>query len=147
MILERISKLDYDQLDGFKIIFSQPTKIFGKLASVENNVLLAWKSELVDPIVLEFNNVFLIGLDNRMAVYNTKDNRLLALYPLSSNFLSFLKYQAGIIIIAELEALVLSKIDFSISKHIHLPDLVEDYKKEDDLVKIICMNGDIVEIS
>lgn len=147
MILERISKLDYDQLDGVKIIFSQPTKTFGKLAGAGNNILLAWKSELVEPVLMESNNVLLIGLDNRVAIYNTRDHRLLALYPLSSNFLSFLTHRAGVIIITELEVLVLSEIDFSIGKHIHLPDLVENYKKKGDLVRIICMNGDIIEVS
>ena len=82
----------------------------------------------------------LIGVDNKIAVYNLIQKVMIALVPLSSRFLSFIVRKRSVVIISELEIFVLNTREYTIVNHVNLPDLVEDYQENEGGIRIICMD-------
>jgi len=140
MRVEKISRTELQYEDYLKIHFDENSNICGRVSGIDELILICWSSELIEPLLVKHGSNLLIGVDNKIAVYNLIQKVMIALVPLSSRFLSFIVRKRSVVIISELEIFVLNTREYTIVNHVNLPDLVEDYQENEGGIRIICMD-------
>lgn len=146
MRVEKISNTEFQSEIYLKVVFAEDPKIYGRLTGINETILICWNSELIEPSLVKNNNNLLIGVDNKFAIYHLVQKVLIALFPLSSRFLSVIIRKNSVVVVAELEVIVLNISQYSIINHVNLPDVVEDYQENEKGIKIICMDETALDI-
>lgn len=147
MKLQRILKSEYEITDSPKIVLADSPSCFGKISHHGKQLLVSWNSEMVEPLLCEFDNNLFIGADCKFAVFDSDNRVMLLLFCLGSNFLSVIDQANQLIVISELEVVILNKNGLSICRYLYLPDLVEDYDELSRGVRVICADGTAVDVT
>jgi hypothetical protein len=148
MKIEQISKSEYENENCIKIPFfdNEYLRSYARISFDRASFVIAWGSESIQPEIIEVNNFIIVGVDNKVLVFDSTDGIVDALFPLRSYFFHFLVRENCIVILSELEIIVLDKEEYSINQLVNLPDILEDYVETGTGLGIKCMDGRLIEV-
>ena len=148
MIIEKISKQQYDKLD-FPILFeSIEDRSFAILSNEKYSYKLGWRSTEIDPTIKEINDsIYAIGIDLIFIILDFHTRKILQNIFLESFFYDVKIHNKKIYIITELEIYKISNIDYQVINIYQLPDIFEDIYFEYDKIKVKCMDLNWIDLN
>jgi hypothetical protein len=91
---------------------------------------ISWRSDLIEPCLLEDSGDFWIGVDERVACVSP-GGQILLLMEIQTPILALEKWSGGVVVVSQTQAIVFHR-DGTVRSVIEFPDLVQDFKLEKD---------------
>jgi len=147
IIFKKITEEEFNK-SALPILFNEATsRRFGEIVNGSNGFRFSWQSDLIEPVITEINkNIYSIGIDQNFAIVNLDENNVLLRLRLTYNFLTTKLYKGSIFVCTELEILRLEHGgNYQVLSSYPLPDFFEDIIFEDDIIKVKCVENDLIE--
>lgn len=142
MKLTKIDKKEFEKSTSNTLFDDlEFNRAYGILSS-ENHILkLAWKSDLMNPEIIKYQDYAIIGIDNSVAILNEATLRILVKLQLSWNYQKTFIHNEQIIIATELSVYKFHCHELTLKSFSVLPDIIEDFEVDEDNIQVSCMDG------
>lgn len=146
--LRKISKLEFKNSNVPTLLGTYETdKVFSLISNKRKAYKFSWKSELVDPIIKEWNNVCVLGIDLDLVILNFETNEILNRLQFDSFFYDIQFYHEVIYVITQLEVFRINSFDFKIIDTYPLPDVFKKIEMKDGSIVIECFGGELIFVT
>ncbi|MBN2443992.1 MAG: hypothetical protein JXJ04_21700 [Spirochaetales bacterium] len=139
IIKRDISEEEFYKLN-YPILFENGkyNKRFGVLTIQNDNYAFAWRSELIEPVILKANSYTVcVGVDQNCTLIDV-NKKLIERFNLLYNLFDIKLFNDIILIITELEIISVHTIDFKKSNSHPLPDLFEEIIIDNKQITVKC---------
>ena len=143
---ERISKNEFDVSNAYLLFENNSIdRSFGLLRTNEVVYKMGWQSTDIQPVVTSINeNVFSVGIDLNFVICGIKQYSIELALGLNCFFYDSLVKGKFMYVLTELEVFRISVENFQKITKYSLPDYFRDINFDGDDVKIICMDGSVI---
>lgn len=145
-LLKNLTEEDFDKLN-LPILFgdSFTNKRFAIVTNGQQSFRLAWRSNLIDPIITEISlNVFGVGIDQYYSIVNFTTGGIELMLSLTYNFDCAAVIGKTLFIITELEIVVVNTITFEVVAERGLPNSFQEMSITNNVLEITCMDTDFI---
>ena len=146
--VKNISKSDFDSLKCLTLFENKLTdKVFAYISDNKICYKYGWSSETVSPIILNVrNNIFLIGIDQNLVVFDFDKEKIELKLELDYFFYDAKIYNKCIYVISELEILKIDIKTTSVINETELPEYFQKIEFINDKAHVYCIDGQKVTI-
>lgn len=143
MQVKYLNEREYSELGCYEIFEKNNfSRGFALLENDEYFVKIAWRSDIIKPIFLELDSRHLaIGIDNDFVVINRNSLGIVVKLKLVSNFFSIVTNKKCFYAISELDVHKFNKVDLTMLSYKVMPDLIENWEKNGEQLKVFCSDG------
>jgi hypothetical protein len=134
------SIVEENEVDHSKVLFKYEgsfNRMWGKLVVNQEIYYIGWRSDLIEPLLIESNGVICIGVDEHYALLTPGKTLTGKSY---SPLLNGSANENVIALIFEIEVHVISLATLEI-KEFGLPDIAESYTLEENSIELKCLDG------
>jgi hypothetical protein len=123
-------------------------RCFAEIITDVNVYTIAWRSDLIIPVLIELSpEVFAVGVDQKFIIVNFKNDIVKLNLELKTNLYDIRKFNEAIFVIAEMEIYKIDMLECKVIKTHHLPDYFKELRTENEILRVICLDGSIIEIN
>ncbi len=135
---------------SYKLIFSygEYDKKYAIVTCPNNNFLIGWKSDLIEPEIVEFedSNCFFIAIDQFISVVDSAHNDIIWSATMDSNFLSFINVNGGAYALFEFGIYEVGVLEPYLSTSIEFTELCTDFTIDDDSITVHLIDGNSIHL-
>ncbi|OQP43335.1 hypothetical protein A4H97_34055 [Niastella yeongjuensis] len=121
---------------------------FLKIKAGKSEYAIGWRSDLLKPVILEIlSNVYIVGIDQDVAVVDFEKNIILLKIDLSFSLYDIQFVNGRLFVLTELEVLEMSITSWQVVQTYLLPDYFQEILIVDGSLKAKCVDGSIVDLA
>lgn len=131
-------------------LFNDPKtdRRFLKVTAGKSEYAIGWRSDLLKPVILEvLSNVYIVGIDQDLAVVDYEKSIVLLKIALSFNLYDIQFVNGRLFILTELEVLEISITSWQVIRTYLLPDYFQEILIVDGSIEAKCVDGSIVDLA
>jgi hypothetical protein len=144
-LFELISEEEYNLIED-KLFQDHHNRRFGKInASNGKSYAVGWRSDLLLPQIDEIQpGSISIGIDQKFAIISFIQNEKVLEIDLHYNFSESVFESGRLLVATELEVIEISSPKWKINRRVSLPSYFEKFTFENNIVKIECIDGELI---